>query len=157
MPVEFTTEQFTAFLTDYLAKRAQYVDSPVATPFPLPTLECCDGPARQITFRFHAQEWMRNPNGVVHGGIIATLLDNCMGILTYALAGAYTPTINITINYARPILLGSDVLLTTQIATLGRTMAQVTAQIVRADEPDKTVATAMGVYYTAHSFAEKKK
>lgn len=118
---------------------------------PVPVIEKLDGQKMRGVLRYHTTPEMRNPMGVLHGGMTATILDSSMGILCLGLTGNFTPTISMTINYTRPIPLNADILVTVQVASLGRTTAHITAAIALADAPDKICATATGVYYTAQS------
>ena len=42
--------------------------------FPI-KVEHCDGPNRTVVFRYYTYPWMSNLNRVVHGGIVAAILD----------------------------------------------------------------------------------
>jgi uncharacterized protein (TIGR00369 family) len=60
----------------------------------------------RVAFSMHAEEWMCNPAGVVHGGMVATLLDT---VLTLAIVskipdGFSAQTIDMNVHYVRPIL-----------------------------------------------------
>jgi uncharacterized protein (TIGR00369 family) len=59
-----------------------------------------------ITFSMHAEEWMCNPAGVVHGGMAATLLDTVLtlAVMTKIPAGSSAQTIDMNVHYVRPIL-----------------------------------------------------
>lgn len=52
------------------------------------------------------QEFMFNPQGVLHGGITALILDVSMGHLVNRAAGAPGMTVQMTTQYIRPIRLG---------------------------------------------------
>ena len=117
-------------------------------------LDSCDGSSLTVTYRVRTYRWMCNPNGVVHGGVAATMMDNHMGLLTRALTGNFTPTITMTVNYARPIPLETELLITAHAVTLGRTTAQLTAQLAEAAAPDRVLVSACGVYHTARSFQQ---
>ena len=157
MPAELSTQQLSTILDNFLAEMRALGDPAKPNQYFFPSIESCDGPGRRITYRYKTYEWMRNPNGVVHGGIIATMLDVSMGCLCRSFTDKFTPTINITINYARPIPVGSDILVTVHAATMGRTSAQLTAELALADKPEQTAVTAMGVYYTARDVRESIK
>lgn len=68
--------------------------------FSLPVVE--EG---RIAFSAPAAEWMLNPLGTVHGGIIATMLDSAMGsaVQTTLPAGVGYTTLEIKVNYLRGI------------------------------------------------------
>lgn len=59
-------------------------------------------------FRFRPQEFQYNPIGSVHGGVFATLLDSAVGcaIQTTLPAGVAYTTLELKVNYIRPLLAG---------------------------------------------------
>lgn len=64
--------------------------------------------AGRVVFTGAPQEYHYNPIGTVHGGIAATLLDSAMAcaVQTMLPQGAGYTTLEIKINYVRPILAG---------------------------------------------------
>jgi uncharacterized protein (TIGR00369 family) len=60
----------------------------------------------RIVFSMHAQEWMCNPAAVVHGGMIATLLDTVLtvAVLSRLQRGRTCQTIQMNVNFVRPLL-----------------------------------------------------
>jgi uncharacterized protein (TIGR00369 family) len=63
----------------------------------------------ETRFRCVPGEFLYNPQGSVHGGVAATLLDSCMGaavMSTLDAESAYTTT-QLSISLVRPILAGS--------------------------------------------------
>lgn len=59
-----------------------------------------------VAFSMHAEEWMCNPAGVVHGGMTATLLDTVLtlAVMTKIPAGSSAQTIDMNVHYVRPVL-----------------------------------------------------
>ncbi len=90
---------------------------------------------------------MSNPLGIVHGGVTASLLDTCMGVTCSAQCGrAATPTVTMTVNYARPVPLDAELRVRTRTVRIGRTTGQLSAEVFPAGRPDEVLATATGVY-----------
>ncbi len=118
--------------------------------FPV-TIEYCDGTNRTAVFRYHTYPWMSNLNRVVHGGIVATILDVSMATLNISFYGAVTPTVSMAVNYARAVPLDQDILVEVCIAATGGSTAQVTAWMYLPDEKHLPLATAVGVYHTAQA------
>ena len=60
---------------------------------------------REILLAYDTTEWMRNPMGHVHGGILAAMADTAEGILSKALIDALdgSPTVHLSMNYLRPV------------------------------------------------------
>lgn len=151
MSGEMTTRQLEAALNRFLADRCNGIDPAMPNLRFCPAVESCDGPARRAVFRIHTYAWMANPMNVTHGGMIASILDSSMGILCGTLYGMLTPTITMTTNYCRPVPLDADVIVAVHVTFAGGTSAQVAAEMYLPDEPGDPLATATGVYYTAHA------
>lgn len=106
-----------------------------------------DGPAGSLLFACHTDASMSNPMGIVHGGITASLVDTCMGVACSAQSGGPpTPTVTMTVNYARPVPLDADILVRTRTIRVGNTSGQMSAEVFLAGKPDEVLVTATGVY-----------
>ena len=112
------------------------------------TLMDCDGPTGSLTLRYQTKPWMANVWGVVHGGVTANLVDTCMGITCCVQCGVITPTISMTVNYARPVPLDAEVIVRTRTVRCGATSGQLYAEVYPAGQPDKLLVTASGAYCT---------
>ena len=86
---------------------------------------------------------LNNPNGVVHGGVIYTLVDYSMGqAVQYGLPeGEHCATIEIKISYLTSVREGT-VTVETEVVKQGRTIAFLTSKVT--DDQDRLVATASG-------------
>lgn len=62
----------------------------------------------RAVFRMKPQEYQYNPIGTVHGGVFATILDSAVGcaIQTMLPAGVAYTTLELKVNYIRPLLAG---------------------------------------------------
>ncbi len=93
-----------------------------------------------------------NSRGFVHGGVIATLADNAMGLSLVQAAGQdpragskniSAITVNLTIDYLATANVGQWLQVTPRVQKVGRTMGFTDAAVV-ADE--KTVARAIATF-----------
>lgn len=110
-----------------------------------------DGAAGSLLFSCHTDDSMSNPMGIVHGGITASLVDTCMGVTcTAQCSGIATPTVTMTLNYARPVPLNADILVRTRTIRVGSTSAQMQAEVFLPDCPEEALVTATGVYAVRH-------
>ena len=110
----------------------------------------CSFEEQTLTLAFAGEEWMRNPVGVMHGGITAAVIDITMGMLTYVLAGqVMPPTISLQISYLRPVPLGGRIIVRARADSVGRTKAALVAELWSEEQPKKRLATGTGIYYTA--------
>ncbi len=144
------TEELRRLAEEFLADRAR-VRNDTGSPdiFGTAAVIDCDGPTGSILFSYDTQPWMANVLGTVHGGIIATLLDSCMGITCALHVVGPTPTVTMTVNYLKPLPLSGTVHVRTRLNHLGRTTAQAMAEVFFPGRPDDTLVTATGVYSTA--------
>ena len=108
----------------------------------------CDGPTGSLTLSYRTRPWMANVWGTVHGGVTANLVDTCMGIACAAQCGVITPTISLTVNYARPVPLDTEVIVRTRTIRCGATSGQMYAEVCLPGQPDTILATASGAYCT---------
>lgn len=78
------------------------------------------------------EEFHYNPYGTVHGGLIATLMDTATGcaVHTRLPAGAGYATLNLAVNYLRPITIETGpVRCVGKVVSMGRTVAVSEADI----------------------------
>lgn len=109
--------------------------------------EEADAPAGSLLFACRTDTSMSNPLGIVHGGVTASLVDTCMGVTCTAQSGGVpTPTVTMTVNYARPVPLDADVLVLTRTVRVGNTSGQMQAEVFLAENPEEILVTATGVY-----------
>jgi uncharacterized protein (TIGR00369 family) len=115
---------------------------PIASLMDMTLVEAAPGTA---TFICEPDESHYNPIGTVHGGLVCTLLDSALGcaVQTTLPQGQGYTSIEIKVNYLRPVLAGSGRL--TCVATVTKPGNRVAfADGVVTDASGKTVATATG-------------
>jgi uncharacterized protein (TIGR00369 family) len=80
--------------------------APIAELLGFEPLEIEEG---RVTFVGHPQRRHYNPIGAVHGGYAATLLDSAMGCAVHTTlpAGAWYTTLELKVNFTRPITEGT--------------------------------------------------
>jgi len=82
---------------------------------------------------------MANPFGSVHGGIIATLVDEVTGAaVTSAIESASAPTVSMNVEYLHAIAIGGTYTAVGEIVRMGRALAIADARI--SDEEGKVLA-----------------
>ena len=111
---------------------------------------------KSITYRFQTEEWMQNPYGSVHGGLIATMVDLAMGVTTRSLCGNFTPTINLSLSYLNPVPGKSGLIVKTNATRVGGTFIQITAECY-VEGSDKICTTASAVFYCNKNLSYRNK
>lgn len=106
-----------------------------------------DGPGGCLLFSCRTDQSMSNPMGIVHGGVTASLVDTCMGVACTAQSGGLpTPTVTMTVNYARPVPLDREIRVRVRTLRIGFTSAQMSAEVFLPECPEEVLATASGIY-----------
>ena len=85
------------------------------------------------------------PPGLVHGGVVATLLDHVLARAVRA-AGRGGLTATLTVTYRRPVHLGVPLVATAEIGTTEGRRTTATARLVAEDDPATTLAEAEGLF-----------
>ncbi|ACO48087.1 PaaI family thioesterase [Deinococcus deserti] len=91
----------------------------------------------RVTFRMTPQEFHYNPIGSVHGGVYATLLDSALGcaIHTRLPAGVGYTTLELKVNYLRPLLVGmGEVRAVGEVLSVSRQVATAHAKLLDAND-----------------------
>ena len=88
---------------------------------------------------------LRQPSGVLHGGVTATLIDTAMAfaVRTRIPMDQATATIDLTIHYLRPHLSGTFTC-TAKVVRAGKRIFTVSADVV--NEHGKHIATGLSTY-----------
>lgn len=88
---------------------------------------------------------LRQPSGVLHGGVTATLIDTAMAFAVRTRLGIdeATATVDLTIHYLRPHITGTFTC-TAKIVRAGKRIFTVSAEVH--NEDGKHIATAVSTY-----------
>ena len=86
-----------------------------------PELESCNVEEQTLCLKFEAKPWQKNPNGTLHGGMIAAAVDITFGMLVrfYTRIGKAV-TLDLDISYMRPIQIEDAYLIQAKIKKDGR-------------------------------------
>lgn len=110
-------------------------------------LVACDVRVPRIEIVHKVTAWDLNVAGNLHGGIISTLMDSTMGMLSKAYTAArFTPTISLTVNFLRGVTEGETLHIAAEMTHAGGRILQLSAT-AWTDDPQKPTATAMGTFY----------
>jgi uncharacterized protein (TIGR00369 family) len=95
----------------------------------------------RVSFRMTPSEFHLNPFGVVHGGVLAALIDTAMGCAVHTLlpVGAGYLTSELNVRYLRSVTVGSGALVCTgDVVKAGRRSVVVQARIT--DDAGREIA-----------------
>lgn len=116
-----------------------------------PTLVEMDSGGMSLTMAYPVHPWENNSDGVVHGGIMATMIDTTMGTLTHAMCGIMTPTIHLDTSYLRPAPGDGTILIRAHLSMLGHGIIYADALAWDSRDPDAPVAQAQGTFRRRHN------
>lgn len=135
MHAEITPEQ-----RDYAAARLQ--ELPLAR---LLGMRLVDLKTDQAVITVAMHDDLRQPSGVMHGGVTATLIDTAMAFAVRTRLGVVeaTATIDLTVHYLRPHVEGI-VTCTAKVVRAGRKIFTVSADVH--NEDGKLIATGLSTY-----------
>lgn len=148
MSLQATTAQLRQALDDTLAHLSSPCDPDQPNLHGCPRLVHCHGPSLTVELEYTTKPWTANPMGVVHGGVLATILDTAMGLTCRCLYGHFTPTISMNITYSRPVPIPETIRIRVTVILAGRTTAQLQALLYQPSAPDRILVSAAGVYST---------
>ncbi len=99
----------------------------------------------EAVIKIEMRDDLRQPAGVLHGGVTATLIDTAMAfaVITRLEPGESTSTIDLTVHYLRPHFEGTFTC-TAKVVRAGKRIFTVSADVV--NEQDKLIATAVSTY-----------
>ena len=131
-------------LKEYLAKKSSF--SGGVHDMLSPDLEDCNPQKGTLTLKFQVKDWMLNPMGILHGGIMTTCCDMTMGLLTKYLMQTHScVTVNLNINFLRSAPAGSDILVTAKAEKQGRRVQFLSSKVFDA-ESKKQLADCTAVF-----------
>jgi len=100
----------------------------------------------EATFELEMRDDLRQPSGILHGGVTATLIDTAMAfaVRTRVDPEVATATIDLTVHYLRPHVEG-PIRCTAKIVRAGRRIFSVSADVT-AEANGKLIATGLSTY-----------
>ena len=114
----------------------------------IPTLVNYEHGSGTAEFKFSVKPNMRNSMGIVHGGIISTLLDNAMGMVASSLIKkGWTPTVNMQVSFLKPVVPQGVIHISVKVISTGRTFVNTAAELWEEGRPERPLASATGIFY----------
>jgi uncharacterized protein (TIGR00369 family) len=132
---------------DFSEERKQYAMERLnALPFAkLIGMRLVDIRPNEAVIEIDMRDELRQPSGVLHGGVTATLIDTAMAfaVRTYLTDTEPTATIDLTVHYLRPLVEGKASC-TARVVRPGKRIFTVSADVV--NEEGKLIATGISTY-----------
>lgn len=110
-----------------------------------PVLCGCSANEKWVDIAFTVQDWMLNPNGTLHGGMLSTAIDMGFSVVArYFAKKRVTVTVQLSVNFLRVIKNGERFTVHIQADHVGRRSIVAHASVTAESSP-KTAATATAV------------
>jgi len=88
-----------------------------------------------VEFQFTVTHDMTNPVGILHGGIVSAMIDDCIGINFFVLDLEYFyPTINLNVEFFSSAQKGEKIRVKTQLVKQGKTIINLNADVFNSDQ-----------------------
>ena len=131
-------------LTAVFAKKSEELSNRVNDKM-APRFVSCNAENRAMSVAFTAQEWMLNPNGTLHGGILSTAMDIALSVLARYLAKKRVMvTAQLSMNFLRAIQENDTFTVHATADHVGRRSVVIQAYVT-VNDTDKRAATASAV------------
>ena len=113
----------------------------------------CDTGAGKYTLRCRTQEWMRNPAGILHGGMGATILDQAMGFIAFCAKPneGIAPTVQLNVTYHRPLIPGEDVVVRVKLLSVTKSLINLSAEAAQVSSPERICLTGSATCFCKHT------
>ena len=99
----------------------------------------------EATIEIEMRDQLRQPHGLLHGGVTASLIDTAMAfaVITVLAREEKASTVDLNVHYLRPHLEGK-IVCTAKIVKAGKRLLTVSAEVL--NEQGKLIATALSTY-----------
>ena len=106
-----------------------------------------------MTVRFEVKEWELNRVGVLHGGVISTMLDHAAGTAIFSFLGHWCPSVDMDVRFLSQAVLGDVLICVGRVIHCGERF--ITADCVMTNETNgRLVATCITTCANGASRAE---
>lgn len=114
----------------------------------LPDEILLDPEHRSVLYRYTLESWMQNCNHVLHGGMVATLLDLSCGLFVRAWTGCVgCVTSSLQVNYLKPVNMEQPYYVRVRIESAGRNLSTTYACAWQGNREDAPCNTASATFF----------
>jgi acyl-coenzyme A thioesterase 13 len=119
------------YLQTFIGKTMQESHSPVGRWLNGTMLDIQKG---SIKVEFVVRKDMSNPMGILHGGIAATILDEIVGTMVYALGREFAfVSVNLNCDFLNPAMVGETIFADAEIIRAGKNIVHVEGKITNSE------------------------
>lgn len=112
----------------------------------------CNYKEKSITLEFKVKEWQINPEKILFGGAMVSMLDNAYGFLCHYFAGdRFISTISLNTVFLKPGKLGDTIQVKVKANSYGKTIVNMSGEVY-----DITQNTMIGTSQSSFMMLDKK-
>ena len=111
-----------------------------------PEFVSCCAEESSLTLRCRVQAWELNPYGIVHGGVVASMLDTVLGVLVNIVCNTLAVTVSLQTSFLRSAQAGDSVIVAGKIVYRGKSIVHCEAKAWCEGNEDELIATATAVF-----------
>ena len=105
----------------------------------------------ELDLEFTVRQEMTNPAGIVHGGVIASMLDETIGLMMYCLSEPdFKASINLVTDFLSPAKTGDLLLVKARVTKQGRNLFHGVAEMYRLSDM-RLIATGSSHMYSKNA------
>lgn len=88
----------------------------------------------KLKVSFKVREEFTNPAGIVHGGVLAGIIDEVLGMTTFTLGrDGFFVAVNLNVDFLRAAKAGEEIIVNSEVVRAGKSIAHVECQIVNSE------------------------
>lgn len=111
---------------------------------------------KTMTVRFIAKKWEMNGIGVMHGGMVASMLDHVAGCTACLFQGFWTPSVDISVKYISQVNVGDELICIGHVIHSGKRF--ITSESTLYNKTSGRIAgTLLGTYANGATNSSKKR
>jgi len=110
-----------------------------------PVYADCSVEDQTVTLEFEVKPWEANRAGILHGGIVCTMLDHVAGTAVMTMAGGWCPTVDIDVRFLKPGKIGDKLVGVGHFVSAGRRIISMEAKLYNKETGD-IIATSTSAF-----------
>lgn len=110
-----------------------------------PVYADCSVEDQTVTLEFEVKPWEANRAGILHGGIVCTMLDHVAGTAVMTMAGGWCPTVDIDVRFLKPGKIGDTLVGVGHFVSAGRRIISMEAKLYNKETGD-IIATSTSTF-----------
>lgn len=110
-----------------------------------PVYADCSIEDRSVTLEFEVKPWEANRAGILHGGVICTMLDHTSGSAVITMAGGWCPTVDIDVRFLKPGKIGDKIIGVGRFVSAGKRVFHMESKLYN-KETGEVIATSTSTF-----------